>query len=112
VVVERTPAAQELIDQALRARGHRVLVTADPVEALRLAERVRVDLAIGDTDLCRSNPGITDELRSLQPEIAILKIAEPGEVHHSEISNGTALGRPFSLDELERAIAKTLAGRS
>jgi DNA-binding response OmpR family regulator len=111
VVVEPTPAAQELVDQALRAHGHRVLVTADPAEALRLAERVRIDLVIGDAELCRDRPALVEELRSLQPDTAILRIAEPGEVHRSEISNGKALGRPFSLDELERAVTKTLAAR-
>ena len=111
VVVERMPAAQELIEQALRARGHRVLVTADPAEALRLVERIRIDLVVGDADLCREERLLAHGLRSIQPDAEILEIVELGEVGHSESSSGTKLRRPFSLDELERAVATMLEAR-
>jgi CheY-like chemotaxis protein len=111
VVVERTPAAQELIEQALRAQGHRVLVTADPWEALRLAERVRIDVVVGEAELCHEERLLAEGLHTIQPDAAILKIAEPGGVHHSELSSGKALGTPFSLNELIDAVAKTLDGR-
>ncbi len=111
VVVERLPAAQELIDQALRAHGHRVLVTADPAEALRLAERVRIDVLVGDAELCSDKRLLVEGLHTIQPEAVILKIAEPGELHHSELGSGRALGLPFSLDDLVDAVAKALAAR-
>ncbi len=112
VVLERMPAAQELIDQALRSGGHRVLVTADPAEALRLAERVRIDLVIGDGELCREERLLAEGLRTIQPDIEILEIVEPRQVHHLELSSRTMLRRPFSLDELERAVATVLDGRA
>ncbi len=46
LVLEKSAAARELIDQALRESGDRILVTDDPNEAIELARRVRIDLLV------------------------------------------------------------------
>jgi len=109
VVVERNSAAQELIDQTLREHGHRVLVTTDPVEALNLAERVRIDLLVGDVELCEEAPDLLERLRLIQPGVQVLRISEPGELQLSELDSGVTLGRPFSLSDLENAVASALS---
>ncbi len=108
VVVERDSAAQELIEQTLRRRGHRVLVTSDPLEALRLGQRIRFDVLVGDVELYWEWPSLIERLRSMQPDLRLVRISETDEQTFSELEDGVTLGRPFSLDELEHAVAQVL----
>jgi DNA-binding response OmpR family regulator len=108
VVVERDAAAQELIDQAFRGSGHRVLVTADPSEALELGRRVRIDVLVGDAELCRERLSLVEGLRSIQSEMRLVRVLDPGERPPADLGGGVALRRPFSLDELEAAVALAL----
>jgi len=80
VVVERYPAVQELLEQTLRDKHARVLVTADPNEALEIARRVEIDIIVVDSkagDLVR-------EIRALQPPIRVVELA-PGRVSLSQV---------------------------
>jgi CheY-like chemotaxis protein len=89
VVLEENAAAQELIDQALRQSGHRVLITNNPMEILALARRVRIDLLVGDISLLdATEPKLAERLRS--------------------ITRTTAVAAPFSLQEFEQAVAAAL----
>jgi len=65
-------------------------MTADPLEALELGQRVRIDVLVDDV-----KP--SGERRVLDPED---QFPEP--------DGGVLLRRPFSLDELENAIAQAL----
>jgi CheY-like chemotaxis protein len=66
VVLEENAAAQELIDQTLRTSGDRVLISNNPMEALGLSSRVRIDLLIGDFALLeRSGPNVVEKLCSV-----------------------------------------------
>lgn len=112
VVVERESAAQELIDQALRGSGHRVLMTTDPLEALQLGQRVRIDVLVDDVELSDQRPTLVERLRSVQPEMRIVRVLDPDERNLSELNGGVVLRRPFSLDELERAVEQALAEES
>lgn len=106
MVVERTPAVQELVDQALQETGHRVFVTKDPLEALELAYRIRIDLLIsGGAALDES--GVLGDLRSIQPWLALLYL-EDGR--GAELDPAATVKSPFSLDELQHAVAASLAG--
>jgi len=104
VVVEGDPAARELIDQALRGCGRCVLVTRDPLEALKLGERVRIDVLVDSLQLCRERPALVERLRSIQPELRLVRVLDPDEPS----SDGLTLRRPFSLEDLESAIAQAL----
>ena len=108
VVVERDPAAQELIDQAMRASGYRVLITRDSQEALKVGRQVRIDVLVGDVELWREQESLMDWLRSFQPEMRVVRICDPDEHHLSELDGAVCLLRPFSLDELEGAVAQAL----
>ena len=89
VVLEEHAAVQELIDQALRAAGYRVLVTNNPMEIIGLASRIRVDLLIGDIGA----------LEATEPKLAQCL---------TRISPVLTLGAPFSLQELQDAVARAL----
>jgi DNA-binding response OmpR family regulator len=108
VVVERDPAAQELIDQALRGSGHRVLITRDPQEALRVGRQVRIDVLVGDAELWREQGSLMDWLRSIQSEMRLVRVCDPDEQYLPDLDGEVGLRRPFSLDELEGAVAQAL----
>jgi DNA-binding response OmpR family regulator len=108
VVVERDSAAQELIDQALRGSGHRVLITRDPQEALKVGRQVRIDVLVGDAELWREQGSLMEWLRSIQPDMRVVRVCDPDEQYLSELDGEVCLLRPFSLDELEGAVAQAL----
>jgi len=97
---------QELIEQTLRESGDRVLISNNPVEALALSSRVRIDLLIGDVDLLeRSDP---DVVKMLQSVGRVLYTNVRGSSGLAQLDSGTALRSPFSLEELREAVAAVL----
>ena len=70
VVVEQSAAMQELLGQALRDTGDFVVITQNPLEALELAHRVRIDLLITEFD--DSGLTLVDEVRALQPSLGVI----------------------------------------
>jgi CheY-like chemotaxis protein len=100
-----------LIDQALRGCGHRVLITADPLEAFELGQRVRIDVLVDDVKPSGERPSLVERLRSLQPELRLVRVLDP-EDDFPEPEDGVLLRRPFSLDELENAVAQALKPES
>ena len=110
VVVEQSAAAQELMDRVLREAGHRVLVTRNPLEALELGQRVRIDVLVADTaTLEQDGPGLVRQLRTIHPSLSVLYLEDCGRLNGADANN--ALHVPFSLDELQEAVAAALAGR-
>jgi CheY-like chemotaxis protein len=106
VVLEENAAAQELIDQALRTSGDRVLISNSPMEALGLSKRVRIDLLVGDVALLeRSDPTVVERLRSVG---RVLYTNVPDSSRLAQQDGGTALRSPFTLEELREAIAAAL----
>jgi len=109
IVLEESSSVQEVLEQALRDAGHRVLVTNDPREAYEFARRVRVDLLVADgTTPDERGPALLARLRELQPSLRLLCLAD-GETVWPLVEGGQVLEVPFSLDELERAVAASLA---
>jgi CheY-like chemotaxis protein len=95
LVLERNAAVQELIDQALRESGHRVLSTGDSLEALELVRRVRIDvLVVGDL-VGNQTEALVSELRSSQPSLEV-------------IETGGRDNGPFSLDDLVGGVAASV----
>jgi CheY-like chemotaxis protein len=99
LVLEASPAVQELVDQGLRETGHRVLATGSTEEALEVVRRVRVDVLVAGM----VNGGVealVDELREIQPDLRLVTI--PG-------ANG-ATPAPVSLEALVEAVAARVEG--
>ena len=112
VVVEQSAAAQELMERALREAGHRVLVTRNPLEAFELGRRVLIDVLVADVaSLDEDGPGLVQQLRTIQPSLQVLYLADRGWLDGSDTSNASALRAPFSLGELQEAVAAAVAGR-
>jgi DNA-binding NtrC family response regulator len=100
-VVDESAAVLELAEQALRACGYLVLVTHDPLEALAVACRVRVDLVVART-------AMLDRLRPELNSPRMLVIASSDDKR----SIPSSLREPFSLPELQGAVANALHVRA
>lgn len=106
VVLEENAAAQELIDQALRTSGNRVLISNNPLEALALASRVQIDLIVGDAVLLEgSDPHVVEQLQSVA-QILYTHVRRSSRL--AGLDHGTALRSPLSLEELMEAVAEAL----
>ena len=104
LVLEENAAVEDLIEQALRESGHRVLTTANALEALEVVRRVRIDVLVVGVLLQEQWQKLVGELRSIQAGLRIVSISgqdpDIGEVeHHASLSS------PFSLDDLREAAA-------
>ena len=111
LVLEQNAAVQELIDQALRESGHRVLTTNNALEALELLHRVRIDIVVvGDLPEERWQ-SLVEELRTIQGGLPIVSISDvDGDLEG--IDPTAKLSSPFSLDDLRQAAAAALDSRA
>src|SRR5437016_10600311 len=99
LVLEPNAAVQELIDQALRESGHRVLSTGNSLEALELVRRVRIDvLVVGDVAENHTET-LVSELRSSQPSLEVVSVGGRDNAL-SLIELRARLSSPVSLDDL------------
>ncbi len=107
LVLYENAAVQELIDQALRESGHRVLATENALEALEVVRRVRIDVLVaGGLHEERRGP-LVAELRSVQPELRIVSIYGPDDTLEN-VDRNAGLSSPVSLDELREVVAANL----
>jgi len=105
VIVEESAAVQELVEQALRESGDRVLVTQNALEVLDVAHRVRIDLLVIDID---AEPGLVEEVRESQPDLRVLYLSDHTDEQQPGLERSPALLIPFSLGELQAEIAALL----
>jgi DNA-binding NtrC family response regulator len=99
LVLEASPAVQELVDQGLREAGHRVLATGWPEEALEVTRRVRVDVLV--TGMVNGGvETLVEELRAIQPDLRLVSIRG---------ANGGGEPTPVSLEALVEAVAASVA---
>jgi DNA-binding response OmpR family regulator len=105
VIVEKSAAVQELVEQALREGAVHLLVSQNALEVLDVARRVRIDLLIIDLD---SKPGLVEEIREFQPDLRVLYVSDQTGEQQEDLDLSPRLLTPFSLDELRAAIAAEL----
>jgi CheY-like chemotaxis protein len=105
LVLEENAAVQELIDQALRESGHRVLTTNNALEALELLQRLRIDVIVMGELVDERGPTLVEELRTLQPGVRIVTIAGDDL---DAVDDCVRLPRPVALDDLREAAAAHL----
>jgi DNA-binding response OmpR family regulator len=103
VVLEENGAVEDLIDQALRECGHRVLTTQNALEALEVVRRVKVDVLVVGVLLGERGHTLAGEFRSIQYDLRIVSISSPGDELQG-IEPGALLSSPFSLDDLLEAV--------
>ena len=109
-MLEENAAVQELIDQALREAGHRVLSTKHALEAVELARRVRIDVLVAGVLLEERTHALISELRSIQPGLHVVGICDPDDDLEG-IERSMRLSSPFALDHLRDAVAAGLESR-
>jgi DNA-binding response OmpR family regulator len=112
LVLEENAAVQELIDQALREGGHRVLTTNNALEALELLHRIRIDVVIVGDLLEERGQTLLGELRSAQAGLPVVSISAPDDDDLEGIDPTARLSSPFSLDDLRDAAAAALDSRA
>jgi DNA-binding response OmpR family regulator len=112
LVLEENAAVQELIDQALREAGHRVLTTNNALEALELLHRIRIDVVIVGDLLEERGQTLLGELRSAQAGLRIVSISPPDDDDLEGIDPTARLSSPFSLEDLRDAAAAALGSRA
>jgi DNA-binding NtrC family response regulator len=106
LVLEDNAAVQELIDQALRDPGHRVLSTNNPLEALEVVRRVHVDVLVTGVVLDDRKETLVHELLSIQAGLRIVSIRGSGD--DPDADGRSSLSSPISLDELREVVATNL----
>jgi len=104
LVLEENAAVQELIEQALREAGHRVLTTNNALEAIELLQRVRIDLIVVGDLVDERAETLVEELRSIQAGLRIVSISSP-EDELEGIEYSARLSNPLSLDDLRDVVA-------
>ena len=72
VIVEQSAAVLELVEQTLRDAGAIVFATRDPLEALDVVRRVKVDLLILQDPVGDIEPGLARDFRTIQPALRVL----------------------------------------
>jgi len=104
LVLEENAAVEELIDQTLRASGHRVLTTQNALEALEVVRRIQIDVLVVGVLLGERGQTLVGEFRSIQAGLRIVSISGPDD-DLKGIDPSACLSSPFSLDDLREATA-------
>jgi two-component system, OmpR family, KDP operon response regulator KdpE len=113
LVLEDNAAVRELIEQTLRDSGHRILSTQNALEALAVVRRVRVDVLVVGHLLQDRLPAVVSEVRSIQPELAVVTICGPDDDGaEAELGDGASLSPPFSLNDLRAIVTAGLEHRA
>ena len=117
LVVEDEPAFRDLLRDGLQAHGFEVLVAANGVEALRVAEQFDGEIPLLVTDVIMphmSGPELVSSLKKIRPKTDIIYISGyTDDKLRDDFSSGelTLIQKPFYIDELLRKIQEILARR-
>lgn len=116
VVVEDDNVTRDLLATLLQEEGFRAVTVADGEQALRVIQRLKPDLVTLDLSLPgKDGAEILAELQSgrLSKTVAVIVVSATSAhlpPHIRALANGV-LDKPFSLDELMRAVKKAMANR-
>lgn len=116
LVVEDEAAFRDLLRDGLQARGYQVLVAANGVDALRVAERHDGPIRLLVTDVIMpqmSGPELASSLRKVRPGTEVLYMSgyTDDKVRDLAESNElTLMHKPFYVDDLAKKIREILAG--
>ncbi|HZC25175.1 MAG TPA: ATP-binding protein, partial [Candidatus Binatia bacterium] len=117
LVVEDETAFRDLLRDGLQAHGFEVLIAANGVEALRLAEQFDGDIRLLVTDVIMplmSGPELATSLKKLRPKTDVIYISGyTDDKLREEYESGELmlLHKPFYIDELLIKIQEVIARR-
>jgi two-component system cell cycle sensor histidine kinase/response regulator CckA len=113
LLVEDEAAVRDLTKQALELNGYRVIAAATPGEAIQLAAGARYDMLLTDVVMPEMRGGeLARRLIAMRPGLKTLFMSGylDGEALLGEEGPTSFLQKPFSLDELARAVRQLLDG--
>jgi DNA-binding NtrC family response regulator len=112
LVVDDEDPVRELVRDALESEGYTVLDTGDPLEARRIATSRTVHLLLTDVVMPRMNGlELAERVEAASPATKVLMMS--GFMTPAMRASGrTILAKPFSLDDLLRAVRESLSGKS
>ncbi len=114
LLVEDELIVRELAAEMLRAQHYDVLVAADPLEALGVADGERIDALVTDVVMPHmSGRVLAARLRERRPALPILYISgysDDAALRDGELEEGAAfLQKPFGARDLGRVVGQILA---
>jgi CheY-like chemotaxis protein len=114
-LVEDEEAVRKLAHQVLDMNGYKVLVAADPAEALRLCRQHEGPIHLMITDVVMpgmSGRELAERLIATRPEMELVYMSgytDDAIVHHGVLDAGVAfLQKPFTPDALGRKVREIL----
>jgi two-component system, cell cycle sensor histidine kinase and response regulator CckA len=113
LLVEDEAAVRDLTKQALELNGYQVIAAATPGEAIQLAAGARYDMLLTDVVMPEMRGGeLARRLVAMRPGLKTLFMSGylDGEALLGEEVPTSFLQKPFSLDELARAVRQLLDG--
>jgi len=115
LVVDDDDAVRKVVSAALKRIGHRTLAAPTAAEAERTlrAARGEIDLVISDVNLPDlSGPELVTAMRRAHPGLRVLFTSgyrpEEASEHFELLESSPFLDKPFSLEDLRRAVAGAL----
>lgn len=109
LVAHDDTAVRELVVQALRDQGHRVVEAADG--AVALTAGVIPDLLVTDVEMPHMDgPALADAMRTAHPTMAVLFVSGNGDLPDGV--SGVLLHKPFTPAALVDAVGAALSRRS
>jgi PAS domain S-box-containing protein len=115
LVVEDERAFRDLLQEGLQSKGYQVLVAANGVEALQVAEKYKGSISVLVTDVIMpqmSGPELAKNLKKVRPHTDVLYMSGYADEKVANISHSdgalTLIQKPFYLDDLVRKIQEIL----
>jgi len=110
LLVEDDELICALLRRILLDAGRRILTATNAEQALRHANSTQIDLLLTDFG-CPSGLAAADRLRASQPNVRVLYMRNwADDSASSELQNADVVLKPFTLAELEAAVAGALDG--
>jgi two-component system cell cycle sensor histidine kinase/response regulator CckA len=115
LVVEDESAFRDLLHEGLQSKGYHVLVAANGVEALQVAEQYKGSISLLITDVIMpqmNGPELVKSLKKVRGNTDVLYMSgyADDKVNNISESDGelTLIQKPFYIDELVRKIQEIL----
>jgi PAS domain S-box-containing protein len=115
LVVEDERAFRDLLHEGLQSKGYQVLVAANGVEALQVAEKYKGSISVLITDVIMpqmSGPELAKNLKKVRPNTHVLYMSGYADEKLATISHSVGelmlIQKPFYLDDLVRKIQEIL----
>ncbi len=103
LVVDHDPVVRQVVAALFARDGHQVDATADPADALRLAQLERYDLVIADRLAAPGGEPLAAALARLPGDLARRLVLSTSDAHAAAPPDGPPmLAKPFDLRELRR----------